>query len=47
MTALINEFVQYLFKFIVMLVCAFLGICAGKAWREKKDAQTASEKSSN
>ncbi|MGN0435499.1 MAG: hypothetical protein ACI4D8_02585 [Wujia sp.] len=43
MTALINELVQYLIKFLAMLVCAFAGICVGKVLRKKKDEKLASE----
>lgn len=45
MTALINELVKYLIKFLAMLVCAFLGICVGKKIRNNKNNQMASEKS--
>lgn len=39
MNLVVNEFVQYLIKFIAMLACAFLGILAGKKLRKNKDAK--------
>ena len=45
MTALINEFVQYLIKFLAKLVCAFVGIIAGKKYHEKKKNQLTEEES--
>lgn len=39
MNLLINEFVQYVIKFVAMLACAFLGILAGKKIRQNKDAK--------
>lgn len=39
MNLVINEFVQYVIKFVAMLACAFLGILAGKKIRHNKDAK--------
>ena len=39
MNLLVNEFVQYVIKFIALLACAFLGILAGKKIRTNKDAK--------
>ncbi|MDD6137277.1 MAG: hypothetical protein PUB54_09000 [Lachnospiraceae bacterium] len=39
MNLLVNEFVQYVIKFIALLACAFLGILAGKKIRKNKDAK--------
>ena len=37
MTAVLSELLTYLFKFVVMLVCAFCGILVGKKIRANKD----------
>ena len=39
MNLLVNEFVQYVIKFIALLACAFLVILAGKKIRKNKDAK--------
>lgn len=44
MEPLVNELVQYLIKFFAMLICAFGGICVGKAIRKSKNEEKASEK---
>ena len=43
MTAVISELLTYLFKFVIMLICAFCGILVGKKIRANKDAKTATE----
>ncbi len=37
MSAVLSELVTYLFKFFVMIVCAFCGILVGKKIRANKD----------
>ncbi len=46
MTLLVNEIVQYLIKFVAMLLCAVLGIFVGKKLRKNKNAKLAAEKTS-
>ncbi|MBR1815476.1 MAG: hypothetical protein IJ763_02125 [Lachnospiraceae bacterium] len=45
MSALATEIVSYVFKFIVMIICAVCGILVGKVLRKRKDEKTASESS--
>ncbi len=37
MSALISEFVTYVFKYIILLIVAVVGFLAGKAYRKSKD----------
>lgn len=43
MELLVNEIVQYVLKFVIMIACAFFGIMAGKKIRKNKDAKLAAE----
>ena len=43
MTALINEIVVYLIKFICMIACAGLGIFVGGKIRKNKNAKLAAQ----
>ena len=43
MTAVFSELLTYLFKFIIMLICAFCGILVGKKIRAGKDAKAPTE----
>lgn len=45
MGALLSEFVEYIIKFLAMLVFAFLGILAGKKIRANKDTKLEEEQS--
>ena len=39
MSAVLTELFTYLFKFVVMLICAFCGILVGKKLRANKDVK--------
>ncbi len=45
MSAVLTELLTYLFKFVIMLICAFCGILVGKKIRANKDAKESIEKS--
>ena len=45
LSALVTEIISYVFKFIVMLICAFCGILVGKILRKRKDEKEAQEES--
>lgn len=46
MDALVNETVQYIIKFAVMVVCAIAGIFVGKKIRKNKNNKMVSEETS-
>jgi predicted negative regulator of RcsB-dependent stress response len=41
MMAFFGWFVHYLIVFVVLVICAVLGVFCGKKWSEKKEAQKA------
>ena len=47
MTAFINEFIQYLISFIILVVLAVAGVFTGIAMKKRKLAKEANEISEN
>lgn len=47
MSAVISELLTYLFKAVVMIICAIAGVLLGKVLRKKKDIKLAAETSDN